>query len=227
MELIRLLRILLRRWWLIVIPVAIACVFVFPQFLNQGAAVSGGFATQIRYTAAQELNLPETDSTYQDVWIASEYVAFSFTEWVRSSSFRAEIATVLNDESINMNAVFIAPDTNRSINSINMGYGDADALQKVADAAIEVLQTRSQAYFPNLGGDAAQVSILDMPVVTPAPPPVANRFAPFIQLGLALIAGVGLAVLADYFDPTLYRRDDRVLHGLPILASIPRHKQEG
>ena len=224
MELMRILKVLLRRWWLIVIPVAVAAVFVAPQFLNRGTAVSGGFAARIRYTAAQELNLPETDSTYQDVWIASEYVAFSFTEWVRSSSFRTEIATLLNDPAINMNAVFIAPDTNRSINSIDLGYHDAEALQKIADAAIEVLKNRNQDYFPNLGGDAAQVRILDMPVVTPVPPSVSNRFTPIIQLALALVAGLGLALLADYLDPTLYSRDDSALYGLPVLASIPRHK---
>ena len=91
MELTLIIRILRRRWWLILIPVVIALIVAVPDFLNRGSAVSGGFTTQIRYSAAQQFNLPARDGDYQDVWLASELTVNAFTDWVRSGSFREEI----------------------------------------------------------------------------------------------------------------------------------------
>jgi capsular polysaccharide biosynthesis protein len=49
-----------------------------------------------------------------------------------------------------------------------------------------------------------------------------NRFAPLIRVGLGLLAGLGLAFLAHYLDPTLRRRDEVETLGLSVLASLPR-----
>jgi len=44
-----------------------------------------------------------------------------------------------------------------------------------------------------------------------------------LRLGLGLLAGIGLAFLAEYLDPTLRQREQVEALGLPIIASIPRH----
>lgn len=225
MELMLLIRVLRRRWWLILIPVVIATVLVIPDFLNSGTAVSGGFNTQIRYSAAQEFNLPQRDGDYQDVWLASELTVNAFTDWVRSRSFREEIQTVLDDDSINLGLLGIAADNARSVGVIYLSYPEAETLELLSNTIIEVLVTRNQDYFPQLGGEPAQVTILEEPFISPAPPPLTNRFAPLIRIAIALITGLALAFAVEYFDPTVHHQDELQKLGLPIIASIPKHKE--
>lgn len=224
MELMLIFRVLLRRWWLIMIPVAVAAVVAVPQLLQQETNVAaGGFATTFKYSAAQQLILSGRDGDYQDVWLASEYVVNAFTDWIKSSTFRAELATLL-DEDIDLSQLGIATDNGLSpdgIGQVQMSYPDAAILAQIAAAAIEVLQTRSQAYFPHLGGEPAQVTLVDAPVIVPNSPSLPNRFAPLLQLGVAFIAGIALAVLAEYLDPTLRRREELEAQGFTVLATVP------
>lgn len=223
MELWLIVKVLLRWWWVVLIPVVIAAAISLPQLLNPASdANSGGFVTTFRYSAAQEFNLPQRDGDYQDVWLASEFVVNAFTDWIRSSTFRDEIAQQV--ESVNQAALGIFADNNRSIGVVQMTYPDAEVLDDIVQSAIIILQTRSQAYFPHLGGEPAQVTLIDAPVVTPSPPSLPNRFRPILQIAVALLGGVGLAFLVDYLDPTLRNRRDIELTGLPIIASIPRNE---
>jgi len=224
MEIIGLLRILRRRWWLLLLPVMIVTILVIPDFLSSGSAVSGGFNTQIRYSAAQEFNLPQRDGDYQDVWLASELTVNAFTDWVRSNSFREELGNELSSNEIDMNLLGIAADNARSVGVIYLSHPDGDALDAVANAVITVLATENQAYFPQLGGDPAQVTILDEPVITPSPPPLTNRFAPLIRIGIALILGIALMFVAEYLDQTVHHQDELDKLGLNTIGSIPRHK---
>jgi len=224
MEIMLLIRILRRRWWLILIPVVIATALVIPSFLNSGSAVSGGFTTQIRYSAAQEFNLPERDGDYQDVWLASELTVNAFTDWIRSNRFRDEIQNNLPDSGTNLDALGIAADNARSVGVIYLSYPESDALESIANTVMLVLASRNQEYFPQLGGEPAQVTILDEPVIASAPPPLTNRFAPLIRVAIALIVGLSLAFAMEYMDPTIHHQDELGKLGLPTLASIPKYK---
>lgn len=224
MELVLILRILLRRWWFVVLPPLVAAVLVLPQFLNQGPAVAGGYATSFKYSASQELNLPQRDGDYQDVWLASEFVVNAFTEWIGSSTFRDELGLALNDETVDTNLLSISADNQRSVGLVQMSYPVAEDLARLADAAILVLQTRNQAYFPHLGGTPAAVTLLDSPVIRATPPPIANRFGPLLQIAVALLAGIVLAFLAEYLDPTIRSQSQLEGQGIKVLARIPRHR---
>jgi len=224
MELVLLIRILRRRWWLILIPVIVATLIVIPSFLNSGSAVSGGFTTQIRYSAAQEFNLPQRDGDYEDVWLASELTVNAFTDWVRSNRFRDEIRNSLSDPNIDLGLMGIAADNARSVVVIYLSHPDEDALKSIANSVMLVLASRNQEYFPQLGGEPAKVTILDQPAIASAPPPLTNRFAPLIRIGMALFGGLLLAFAVEYFDPTIHHQDELNKLGLPILSSIPKHK---
>lgn len=224
MELMQVVRVLLRRWYLIVIPVAITAVVVLPSLLNSPAS-SGGFTTTIRYTAAQQLDaVPDRDGDYQDIWLASELTVNALTEWVQTSRFAQEVAAkaLENGSEIDATTLSIAADNERSVGQIFLIWPDEGQLKVITQAAIDVLQTRSQNYFPQLGGAPAQVTILDEPRIVPAPPPITNRLAPLIRIGLGLVVGVGLAFLAEYLDPTLRRREEVEALGLTVIANIPR-----
>jgi capsular polysaccharide biosynthesis protein len=224
MELILVMRVLQRRWWLILIPVVIAAALALPDFIRNEQTGAGGYQTFFQYSAAQETsNIATRDGDYQDVWLASEFVVNAFTDWVDSRSFRAELTIQVGDEEL-LNGLSIASDNNRSIGTVYLSHPEEDALTELSNAAIVVLQTRNQAYFPQLGDTPAEVTIIYKPVVTAAPPPLTNRFAPILQIGAALFAGIVLATLAEYFDPTLRYLDEVESQGLKVLAAIPKHK---
>lgn len=224
MEFIELIRILRRRWWLIFIPVVITTALIIPSLFDSGSAVSGGFTTQIRYSAAQEFNLPQRDGDYQDVWLASELTINAFTDWVRSNSFREELQTELDDNDIELGLLGIAADNARSVGIVYLSHPDLESLESVANAVISVLVLRNQDYFPQLGGEPAKITILDQPIIAPAPPPLTNRFAPLIRIGIALIIGFALVFIAEFLDPTIHHKDELAKLGLPLLANIPKHK---
>jgi protein tyrosine kinase modulator len=225
MELTRILRILLRYWYLVLIPVLITGALAAPALLRRGES-AGGFATTIRYSAAQDMTaVPRQTGDNQDVWLGSELTVNALTDWVRSGSFRQEVltrATALGLPVTDLSALGIAADNERSLGQLILSWPDATQLATIAQAAVDVLQTRTALYFPQLGGAPASVSILEAPAISPAPPPLTDRYGPLLRVGLGLLAGIGLAFLAHYFDPMLRRREDVEALGLPVVGTIPK-----
>ncbi len=225
MELLLIVRVLLRRWWLVLIPTVIATALTLPALLG-GSTATRQFTTLIRYSAAQQLDaLPAArDGDYQDVWLASELTVNALTGWVTTSSFRAEVQQALaaQGQNLDLGGLGIAADNQRSIGQIFLSWSNPDELAQIAQAAITVLQTRSAAYFRQLGNAPAEVTILDEPQITPSPPPIADRLGPLLRIGLGLLAGVVLAFLVEYLDTTVRRREDVEALGLPVVATIPK-----
>lgn len=218
MELLAILRVLRRRWWLVLLPVVIAGIIAGRSLLNARGG-SGGFSTSFRYTAMQVMNLPQRDGDYQDVWLASEFVVNAFTEWVRSSTFKAELQTLLPE--VDLGPLIVGADKVRSIGRIDLSYPDEAALQQISDATVTVIETRSEAYFPQLGEESAQFALLDTPVVSAAPPALPNRFGPFLQIGVAIIGGLALAFLVEYLDLRIRSRAELESQGWTVLGRIP------
>jgi capsular polysaccharide biosynthesis protein len=224
MELILIARVLRRWWFLILIPPVVVAVLVLPGWLRTQSQ-AGGFGVTIRYSAAQVLDaIPNRDGDFQDVWLASELTVNALTDWVRTSSFLDEIEGELTADGLTFNrgALGVAADNRRSVGQLTLGYPVADELEVITQAAIDVLKTRAQVYFPQLGQQPAQVTILDTPVVAATPPALADRYNAFVRIGLALMVGLGLAGLAAYFDPFLHRRDDLTALGLRVVGSVPK-----
>lgn len=228
MELMLIVRVLLRRWWVILIPTLITAAIVVPEFLANRTAASGGFSTVIRYSAAQDLDaIRRREGDYQDVWLASELTVNALTTWVTTTTFRREVTALLASDGLFIDplALSISADNERSIGQIELRWPDAEELEAIARAVTRVLQSRSQDYFPQLGSAPAQVTPLDDPVISAAPPPIVNRFAPFLRVGLGLLAGVMLAFLVEYLDPTVRDRSEIEAAGITVIATIPREKR--
>lgn len=220
MELRLIGRVLLRYWWLVLIPTAAAVAVALPAALAQETA--GGFTTVIHFSAAQVPEaLPPRDGDFQDLWLASEYTVNALAAWAVTDGFRQELARLANGR-FDAGRLGIAADNARSVGQLFLSYPDADGLRVAVDAAVQVLKTRTIDYFPQVGSAPAAVTIFGQPSVVPAPPPLTDRFGPVIRVALGLLAGVGLAFLAHYLDPTLRRREDVEALGLPVLAVLPR-----
>lgn len=223
----RVLRVLLRRWWIVAIPVVIVTTLTLPDFLADDPA-PGGFSTVVNYTAAQQLDaLPDREGDFQDVWRASELTVDAFTEMVRTSRFAEYVAeeTASRGLVIDPAALNIAADNAIAVGRVLISWPDDAELAVIADAVFTVLTTRNHEFFPQLGGEPAQVELLDTPRISPSPPPLTDRFEPLLRLALGVIAGLGLAFLVEYLDPTLRGRDDLESLGLPVVGSVPRYRQ--
>jgi len=229
-ELMQVMAVLLRRWYMIVIPLGIVALVAVPALLAAPpGALPPMYTTVIRYTAAQVLDaIPNRDGDFQDVWLASELTVNAFTEWIRSSSFAEEVRAALPEGiAPTLSAGNFASDNERSIGQVFIAWQNAEELERIAQAVQTVLETRTSVYFPQLGDVPARVEILDVPQIVATPTPITSRLEPLIQLALALVIGVGLAFLAEYLDPFLYRRQQLDALGLTVLASVPRHRKEG
>lgn len=224
MEYRELIRIIFRRWWLIVLPVVLSAVIAIPDLIGDSTGAPGGFTTQIRYSAAQRRNMPDRDGDYQDIWLASQYTIDALTDWVRTASFRAEIRDALGEATVPLDSLQIAADNVRSVGVVYMSHANHEALGAIAETAMLVLSERSQRYFPQLGGEAAQVTILEPPLLAAAPPALTSRLAPVVRLGVALLIGLALAFFAEFVDPTIYHPDDLRRMGMPLLGSIPKER---
>lgn len=221
MELQLIWRMVKRWWWLMLLPPLLTTALTIPRLLNSVTGV-GGFTTSFKYSAAQDKSNIETrDGDYQDVWLASELAINAFTEWLTSSTFRAELATALGTD-IDLAPLSIVADNARSIGVVYLSYSNGPQLAQIAEAAITVLQTKNAIYFPHLGGVNATVTLVDAPIVVPAPPPLTNRFEPFIRIALAALAGIGLAALFEYSDTRVRDADDIERLGVRVLHKIPK-----
>ncbi len=228
MELKALGKMFMRWWWLILPPVVIVGVITAPELLRPPG---GGFAAAIHLTAAQP---PGTDlPSYRDAslmpWTASESLTNAMGVWIRTRSFADEInALVQASGQVTLPAppygVFAA-DIAHSVINLTITWPDADQLAAIAEAAVTVLQTRTNDYFPQLAAGSVEVTPLDPVIIAPAAPGLMNQLRPLLKIGLALLVGIGLAALAEYLDDTIRSRDDLEEMGLPVLAELPRDRK--
>lgn len=228
MELKNLFAVLIRRWWLIALPSLIALALSLPS-LPQVIRPRALYRVTIRFTAAQPPQ-PNSGETFEErsyiAWLGSEYAVINLAAWLRTESFAREVAGFLGAEgreiSVESVRAAIASDSVRSILTLYLTDSDAERLRAIAHAAVRTLTERSNAYFPQLSGQPAQVVPLDSVEVVPLPLPFTERLAPLLRVLIGVLGGVGLAFLADYLDPTVRTRRELETLGLPILAEIPR-----
>jgi len=226
MELRSLWKIARRRWWIILLPSVTA--FAYAAYLYAKSPHNGGFSTAIRFTAAQ----PPADESkgYEDgsyyPWLASEYVVNALTDWVQTSTFRDEVSAALKIKGVDISSAALQgaglrADNQRSVMVLYANWPDPNQLQAIADAATDVLKNRSGAYFPQLGQQGLSVVPLDDPAIAPVPAPLSQKLNPLLRFAVGMAAGIALAFLIDYLDPTLHDRGEVEAIGLPVIAEIP------
>lgn len=224
MDAMAVVRMLLRRWYLMLLPVVAAGVIVAPEILARPTG-TGGYNVSIRYTAAQVLEaIPERDGDYQDVWLASELTVDAFTEWVRHSRFieavRAHLA--LQRHAFDTAGLGFGSDNDKTVGRIDISWHDPAQLEAIVAAAVAVLTEQNGTIFPQLGGVNAKVELLDQPQIVGAPPPIASRLGPVLKLLVALLGGIALALLAEAADPYVRRRAQLEDAAIRVLSAVPR-----
>ena len=226
MELRRLWKVILRRWPLALTPFLVVLALGLATYRRPAPAYNVG----IRYTAGQP-PLAGSGADYEDdryyPWLTSEYIVNGLADWVKSGSFAAAVSQELAEEGIILSAGAIqgsiASDNVRSVLLVSMTYGDRAALESMINAATAVLQARNAEAFPFLGENAVVIP-LDQPVINQIPAGLRAALDLPLRLGLAVAAGLGLAFLVDYLDPTVRTRREVEELGLEVLVEIPREK---
>ena len=223
MELRRYWRILRRRWLLVLLPLVIVAAF---SVITWQPPPPTGFNVGVNFLVAQEPAqiAPNVDEERYYNWLTSEYIVNGLTDWAISGKFKTAVSQNLAEQGLDVPPYTfnVVADNVRSKLQLSISTGNAETLAQIMDAAIVVMTEENAKALPQLGGDTAVLVLLDEPIVTPLPQNFRSQLDIPLRIALALFAGIGLALLAEYLDPTLRDREETEQIGLTVLGEIPK-----
>ena len=220
MELRTYWKILLRRWWLVVVPVLVVAAYAAAAYVPPSPV----YQAVMRFAAGTKpAGLSEDYDRYYP-WLTSEYVANGLADVAETGLFAQAVAARLGEPNL---AASIQPaiitDNAQSILVVYLTWPDAEQIVAVAEAITAELTENGAAYFPQLADIEPGVRLLDAPAPVPLAPGLRTQLmGPAIKIGLAFVAGVSLALLWHYLDPTVHETAELERLGLGVLAEIPR-----
>ena len=227
MELRQLWKIIRRRWALALIPAVIVLAAGVATWRPAPPAYNAG----VRFIVGQPPGAAaaEFDEQRYFNWTTSEYIVNGLADWVRGGKFAEAVSKRLAAQGIDVSAGAIqgglAVDNARSMLTVSLTAGDATQLEQMLGGVIAVLTEDNAGALPQLGGENALLTQLDEPVVNPIGAGIRGQLDLPLRVALALAAGLGLALLAHYLDPTVRDREEVARAGLPIIGAIPKERR--
>jgi capsular polysaccharide biosynthesis protein len=209
---------------LVVIPTAVVLVVGLVTYSPPGTAYNAG----IRFIVSQEPSeaAAESDEERLANWQTSEYIVNGLTDWVRGGQFAQLVSERLAESGLNIDAGAvrgsIAADNTRSMMTLSMTFGDAAALEAMMNAAAAVLVEENEVGLPQLGGETAALVQIDQPIINPVTAGILEQLQLPLRIVLAVGAGVALAFLVDYLDPSVRSKEELEEMGLAVMGEIPR-----
>lgn len=225
MELRSYWKILIGRWWLVVGPVLAVSVHVIATYAPPGPT----YQVVMRLAAGTEpAGLSEDYDRYYP-WLTSEYIANGLADIAETGVFADAVASRLAAEGHDgvpaAVQAAIVTDNAQSILVVYLTWPDEAQIVAIADAIAAELAENSGAYFPQLAGIQPAVRRLDDSAPIWLPPGLrAQLMGPAIRIGLALIVGVGLALLWHYIDPVVHDAAELEEMEMVVLGEIPRRR---
>ena len=219
-------KILFRRWWLVVAPVAVVLAYVVATYASPGPV----YQVVMRFAAGTEpAGLSQEYDRYYP-WLTSEYIANGLADVAVTESFARAVAAQLAESGHNIphDAIQrgIVTDNAQSILVVYVIWADVEQIVAIAEAITAELTENGAAYFPQLESVEPAVRRLDTPTPVPLPPGLrAQLMGPAIKVGLAAVTGVALALLWHYLDPTVREAAELESLGIVVLAEIPHRQQ--
>jgi capsular polysaccharide biosynthesis protein len=212
-----------RRWLLVLIPPLIVALFSVVTYQLPPAP---GFNVGVNFIVGQ-LPTPGADLADEDRyynWLGSEYIVNGLTDWAVSGNFKTAVSHQLAQEKIEVapGSFSVAADNVRSKLQLFIQHGDAETLAHIMNAAITVLTEQNADALPQLGGETAVLFLLDEPVVTPLPRSLSSLLNIPLRVAIGLAAGLGVALLVEYLDPTIRSREEAEAMGFAVLGEIPK-----
>jgi capsular polysaccharide biosynthesis protein len=220
MELRTYWKILLRRWWLVIVPVLVVAAYASVTYTPPGSV----YQVVMRFSAGTKPAGLSADYDRYYPWLASEYVANGMADVARTGVFAEAVAERVGDPGLT-SAIqgSIVTDSAQSVMVIYLTWPNPEQIVAVADAVSAELTQNGAAYFPQLTGVEPAVHQLDRPTpVALAPGLRTQLMGPAVKIGLALVVGVALALLWHYLDPTIRETEELEKMGLTVLTKIPK-----
>ncbi len=222
MELRLYAQIIWKRLWIaaaLVTVVLVTYVFARPQPAPR-------YVATMRFVVGLRPETGAPDAYHYDryyTWLTAEYLLDDLSEIVKSGVFAQDVA-VLAGVPVPPGAIQGATSAGKlhRILNISITWGDRAQLEQIANAIVVTLETQGGRYFAQLGTEQAVASVIDPPSIATIGPSLRQRLDLPLRLALALAAGVGLAFLLDYLDPTVRGRADLQALGVAIVGEIPR-----
>lgn len=220
--------ILRRRWPLVIVPALIVLALGLATYSPPAKAYNAGVRFIVGQPPGLEAQTSDQERYYN--WLGSEYIVNGLTDWIRGGKFAEAVSEYLAGQGIGMPPGAIqgglAADNARSMLTVSLTGSDSLMVEQMMAGVIAVLTEQNAAALPQLGGEQAVLTQLDEPVVNPIAAGLRSQLDLPLRIALALVAGVGLALLAHYLDPTVRDRDELERLGLPILGEIPLEKMK-
>jgi capsular polysaccharide biosynthesis protein len=214
-------KVLLRRWWLVVVPALVVAVYAAATYTPPAPA----YQVAMRFAAGTKpAGLSEDYDRYY-AWATSEYIANGLADAAKGEVFARAVASRLEETGVQPGDIQprIVTDSDQSILVVYLTWPDAEQSVIVARAIAAELSENGAAYFPQLEGVEPAVRPLDAPSPVPLAPGLRTQLmGPAVKIGLALVVGVSLALLWHYLDPTVREAEELEEMGLAVLAEIPR-----
>lgn len=224
MELKRYWTVLKRRVWFILFPAMIVTGIGMLTYKAPSPVYNAG----VRFLVAQEPGeaaVAADEQRYYN-WLSSEYIVNGLSDWVTGGEFATAVSQEMAQDGFNVTPQSVqgalATDNVRSMLLISLTYGDTRIVTPMMNAVIAVLTEQNDAALPQLGGETAVLVQLDPIVVNQIPAGIRSQLDWPLRAAIALAAGLGLALLVEYLDPSV--RDKREIEslGLPVLGEIPK-----
>lgn len=223
MELWLYVKVLLRRWWLVVAPVFVVALYVLATYMPAPPV----YQVVMRFAAGTRPAGLSVDYDRYYSWLTSEYVANGLADAARTGAFAQAVAARLATSGLDVSAAdiqaHIASDNVQSVFFIYLTWPDPTQIVTIAEAIAAELTTNGATYFPQLTGIEPAARLVDTPIpVRLAPGLRTQLMGPAVKLGLAAVVGVALAFLWHYLDPTVREAAEIEAMGVKVLAEIPR-----
>ena len=224
MELRRYWSVLKRRWWLLLVPAVVVLAVELITYQPPPPVYNAG----VRFLVAQEPGEGARTADEQRCynWLSSEYIVNGLSDWVSGGEFATAVSQELARSGLSVPAQAIqgslVTDNARSMLLVSLTYGDTPTLAAIMDALVTVLTEQNAAALPQLGGETAVLVQLDPISVNQIPAGIRSQLDLPLRVVIALAAGFGLALLAEYLDPTVRERREIEAIGLQVLGEIPK-----
>ena len=223
MELRQYWKLFKRRWLLVFLPAVVVLAIGLATFQSPPPVYNVGVRFLVSQPPSEGADMADEQRYYN--WLASEYIVNGLTDWVKGGTFATAVSQELAAQGLDVPAGAIqgglAADNARSMLIVSLTYGDGEVLAAMMAAVAKVLQEQNSV-LPQLDGETAVLVQLDQPIVNQIPAGIRSQLDLPLRIFLALGAGVGLALLVEYLDPTIRERDEIAKLGLPIVGEIPK-----
>jgi len=216
-------RILLRRWWLVFLPVLpiVAITWLTTRPTPVTYVVTLSFAVGLPPEPLRE-QVYNYDRHYN--WLASEYVTQGFSLIVGKGVFADNVAKRLAQRDVVLPSLAgaIRSEYRSSVLVIYVSWPHPEQAAQIAQAVVDELNENYEAYWPQLkGSTASPVRLMDPIVPMPASAPLRDQFDLPMRVAFGLLAGATLALLWHYFDPIIRGRREIERMGLTVIGEIP------